>query len=68
MVLLLIEVELCNSLMHRAITETHHFVLFQNVFFVASVLAADTTVNPGFFIVEHIDVEVSHKAGRTSVI
>ncbi len=64
----LIKIKLRKPLRSVEVAETHHLVFLKNICFCSSVLAADTAVDARIFIVKHVDVEVSHKAGWTSVI
>lgn len=64
----LIKIKFRKSLCPVEITESYHFVFLKHILLCSPVLAADTAVDPCVLIVEHIDVEVSHKAGWTSVI
>jgi len=65
---ILVKIKFCKSLCPIAITESYHLVFGKHIFLCSSVLAADAAVDACILIVEHIDVEVSHKAGWTSVI
>lgn len=65
---LLIKIKLRKSLCPVEIAEPHHLIFLEHIFLCSPVLAADAAVDACVLVVEHIDVEVSHKAGWTSVI
>ena len=65
---ILIKIKLRKPFRPVKVAEPHHLIFLEHVFLRPPVLAADTAVDASVFIVEHIDVEIPHKAGWTSVI
>ncbi len=63
-----VKIKFCKSLMHRSVSYPYELVEIKDLLLGASELAADAAVNARLFIVEHIDVEVSHKARGAAII
>jgi len=64
----LIKIKLRKPFCPVEIAEPYHLIFLEDILLCPSVLAADAAIDAGVLIVEHVDVEVSHKAGWTSVI
>jgi hypothetical protein len=64
----LVKIKFCKSLIHSAIAVSYFLIPRKDFLLRASELAADAAIHSCIFVIEHIDVEVSHKAGWTSVI
>ncbi len=66
--LFLVKIKLRKPLCPVEVAESYHLVFLKDISLCPPVLAADAAVDACVLIVEHVDVEVSHKAGWTSVI
>ena len=63
-----VEIELRVSLTHSLIPYADYLIKLKHIFFRSGVLAANAVVLLLIRVIEHIYVEIPHKAGRASVI
>ena len=60
--------EIGKALHHVLITDANHFVHFKNLFLRAEKLAADAVELLFLAVIEHVNVQIPHKAGGAAVV
>ena len=58
----LVKIKFGESLRHCTITKSYHFILLQYILLIAGVLTTHAIEFILFLIIEHINIQVSHKA------